>query len=79
MCLAIPGKIVKIEGDQAEIDFGGAMKTANVAMVDAKVGMWAVVHAGFAIELMDEEEALETLKLCNEFVDSGTAEIRNPN
>ena len=79
MCLAIPGKIVKIEGDQAEIDFGGAMKTANVAMVDAKVGTWAVVHAGFAIELMDEEEALETLKLWNEFVDSGTAEIRNPN
>ena len=79
MCLAIPGKIVKIEGDQADIDFGGAMKTANVAMVDAKVGMWAVVHAGFAIELMDEEEALETLKLWNEFVDSGTAEIRNPN
>ena len=79
MCLAIPGKIVKIEGDQAEIDFGGAMKSANVAMVDAKVGMWAVVHAGFAIELMDEEEALETLKLWNEFVDSGTAEIRNPN
>ncbi|MEE3477893.1 MAG: HypC/HybG/HupF family hydrogenase formation chaperone [Methanomethylophilus sp.] len=79
MCLAIPGKIVKIEGDQAEIDFGGAMKTANVAMVDAKVGMWAVVHAGFAIELMDEEEALETLKLWNEFVDSGTAEIKNPN
>ena len=79
MCLAIPGKIVKIEGDQAEIDFGGAMKTVNVAMVDAKVGMWAVVHAGFAIELMDEEEALETLKLWNEFVDSGTAEIRNPN
>ena len=79
MCLAIPGRIVKINGDQAEIDFGGAVKTANVAMVDAKVGMWAVVHAGFAIELMDEEEALETLKLWNEFVDSGTAEIRNPN
>lgn len=79
MCLAIPGKIVRIEGDQADIDFGGAMKTANVAMVDAKVGMWAVVHAGFAIELMDEEEALETLKLWNEFVDSGTAEIKNPN
>ena len=79
MCLAIPGKIVKIEGDQADIDFGGAMKTANVAMVDAKVGMWAVVHAGFAIELMDEEEALETLKLWIEFVDSGTAEIKNPN
>jgi hydrogenase expression/formation protein HypC len=78
MCLAIPGKIVKIEGDQAEIDFGGAMKTANVAMVDAKVGMWAVVHAGFAIELMDDEEAQETLKLWNEFLDSGEAQIDKP-
>lgn len=75
MCLAIPGKIVSINGDQANIDFGGTMKTANVSMVDAKVGMWAVIHAGFAIELMDEEEAQETLKLWNEFVDSGNAEV----
>ncbi len=75
MCLAIPGKIVSINGDQANIDFGGAMKTANVSMVEAKVGMWAVIHAGFAIEIMDEEEAQETLKLWNDFVDSGNAEI----
>lgn len=76
MCLAIPGKIVSIDGDQANIDFGGAMKTANVAMVEADVGKWAVVHAGFAIEIMDEEEALETIKLWNDFIDSGNADIR---
>jgi len=79
MCLAIPGKIVKIDGDQGEIDFGGVMKTANVSMVEAKVGDWAVVHAGFAIEIMDEEEAQETLKLWNDVIDSGALETHNPN
>jgi len=70
MCLAIPGKIVKIEGDVGDIDFGGVVRQANVAMVEAKVGDWAVIHAGFAIEIMDEEEAQETIKLWNEVLDS---------
>lgn len=75
MCLAIPGKVVSIDGDQAQIDFGGTMKTANVSMVEAKVGDWAVVHAGFAIEVMDEDEAKETIDLWNQFLESGEAEI----
>ncbi|MCQ2079166.1 MAG: HypC/HybG/HupF family hydrogenase formation chaperone [archaeon] len=79
MCLAIPGKIVSIEGDQANIDFGGALKTANISMVDANVGQWAVIHAGFAIEIMDEDEAQETIKLWNDFIDSGKAEVANYN
>ena len=79
MCLAIPGRIESIEGDQANINFGGALKTANVSMVDCTVGQWAVVHAGFAIEIMDEEEAMETIKLWNEFIDSGTADVKKPN
>ncbi len=78
MCLAVPGRITKITGDQADIDFGGTMKTANVSMVEAKIGDWAVVHAGFVIELMDEEEAQDTLKLWNDFLDSGEADIRKP-
>ncbi len=78
MCLAIPGKIVKISGDQGEIDFGGVLKSANISMVEAHVGEWAVVHAGFAIEIMDEEEAQETLKLWNEVIESGTLETHNP-
>jgi len=78
MCLAVPGKITNIAGDQAEIDFGGTMKSANISMVDCKVGDWAVIHAGFAIEIMNEEEAQETLKLWNEFLDSETTETFNP-
>ena len=78
MCLAVPGRITKITGDQADIDFGGTMKTANVSMVEAKIGDWAVVHAGFVIELMDEEEAQDTLKLWNDFLDSGDADIQKP-
>ncbi|MBE6527461.1 MAG: HypC/HybG/HupF family hydrogenase formation chaperone [Thermoplasmata archaeon] len=78
MCLAVPGRITKITGDQADIDFGGTMKTANVSMVEAKIGDWAVVHAGFVIELMDEEEAQDTLKLWNDFLDSGEADIQKP-
>jgi hydrogenase expression/formation protein HypC len=73
MCLAVPGKIVRIEGDTGDIDFGGVIRKANITMVEAKVGDWAVVHAGFAIEIMDEEEAQETLKLWNEVLESDKA------
>jgi hydrogenase expression/formation protein HypC len=66
MCLAVPGKIMSIDGDQAEVDFGGIRRKANVSLVEAKVGMYILIHAGYAIELIDEEEALETLKLWNE-------------
>lgn len=69
MCLAIPGKVVAINGDNADIDFGGVIKQTNVSMVEAKVGDWVVIHAGFAIEIMDDEEAEETLKLWNEVLD----------
>lgn len=70
MCLAIPGKIVKIEGDTGDIDFGGIIRKANITMVNANVGDWAIIHAGFAIEVMDEEDAKETLKLWNEVLES---------
>lgn len=72
MCLAIPGKIVNIDGDMGDVDFGGVTRKANLSMVDAHVGDWAVVHAGFAIQLMDEEDAQETIRLWNEVLDSDT-------
>jgi len=76
VCLAVPGKIVRIEGDVGDVDFGGVIRKANISMVEAEVGDWAVVHAGFAIDIMDEEEALETLRLWNEVLDSGHASVR---
>ncbi len=69
MCLAMPGKVVEINGDIAEIDFGGIIKQANVAMVEVEVGQWVVIHAGYAINVMDEEDAQETIALWNEFLD----------
>ena len=71
MCLGIPGKITGIyEKDSlnmAKIDFGGIIKEVCLAYTpEAKVGDYALIHVGFAISLMDEEEAQETLKLIKE-------------
>lgn len=70
MCLAMPAKVLSIVGDEAEVDFGGVIRKTNVSMVDAKVGEYVIIHAGFAIQKVDEDEARETLKLWNEFLDS---------
>lgn len=56
MCLAIPGKILKITGQIAEVDFEGIVKDINIAMVDVVVGEYVMVHAGFAIEKMESEQ-----------------------
>lgn len=56
MCLAIPGKILKIKGQIAEVDFDGIVKDINIAMVDVKIGEFVMVHAGFAIEKMEPEQ-----------------------
>jgi len=68
MCLAMPAKVLSIDGDEAEVDFGGAIRRTNVSMVDAKVGEYVIIHAGFAIQKVDEEEALETLQLWSELL-----------
>ena len=71
MCLGIPAKIVEIypQGDlkMAKVDFGGVMKEVCLEYVpEAQIGDYCLVHVGFAISLMDEEEAQETLKLIGE-------------
>ena len=71
MCLGIPGKITDIyQKDSlrmAKIDFGGIVKEACLEYTpEANVGDYALIHVGFAISLMDEEEAQETLKLIRE-------------
>lgn len=68
MCLAVPGKIVEIrESDglqMARVDFGGIFREACLDYVpEAKVGDYCVIHVGFAISLLSEQEALETLEL----------------
>jgi len=70
MCLAIPGKIMKIDGELAKVDFGdGTAREVNASLVDVKVGQYVIVHAGFAIEILDENAAKETLKLWDEILE----------
>jgi len=67
MCLAIPSKIVKIENNLGIIDVDGVQRQASLLLLeDPKVGEYVIVHAGFAIKKIDEEAAMETLKLLRE-------------
>jgi len=66
MCLAIPGKIVKIEGDNAVIDYDGIKKKANISFIDCKLGDYVLVHVGFAIQTVDEKRAKENYKLLSQ-------------
>lgn len=69
MCLAVPAKVLSIEGDQAQVDFGGASRAVNVSLVDVRPGQYVIVHAGFAISVMDEEEAQQSLETWREFLE----------
>ena len=64
MCLAVPMKIITIEGFSATVEAGGVSREINLRLLeDALVGDYVLVHAGFAIEKIDEQEAKETLEL----------------
>ncbi len=69
MCLAIPAKVTEINGEVARVDFGeGILREANIALVEAKVGDYLLIHAGYAIQVLSQEEAIETLRLWNEIL-----------
>ncbi len=69
MCLAIPSKIVKIENNIATIDVDGVQRETSLLLLEApKVGDYVIVHAGFAINKINEEDAKESLKLLREAV-----------
>lgn len=69
MCLAIPSKITKIENNMATIDVEGVQREASLLLIeDARVGDYVIVHAGFAIQKLDEAAARETLDLLREAV-----------
>jgi len=81
MCLAVPGKIVSIEGDDpilrsARVSFGGVIKQVNLAYVpEAKIGDWVLVHVGFALNTIDEEEASQVFEYLRQIGD--LAEMEN--
>ena len=74
MCLGVPGKILEMYERQglpmAKIDFGGTMREACLAYVpEAQIGDYALIHVGFAISLISEEEAQETLDLLRQMIE----------
>jgi hydrogenase expression/formation protein HypC len=71
MCLAIPARIKSIDGVQAEVDVGGVSRAISVMLTpEATVGDYVYVHTGFAISVVDEEEALESLRLLQELAET---------
>jgi hydrogenase expression/formation protein HypC len=71
MCLAIPGKLVSIDGETGMADFRGVERRVVLTFVPkAKLGDYVLVHAGFAIQTVDEEDARETLRLLEELANA---------
>jgi len=75
MCLAIPAKILNRRQDNtSKVDFGGVIKEVDVTLVpEASVGDYVLVHAGFAIGVIEEKEALETLELLRQMAEQSDA------
>ena len=70
MCLAIPGKVLKINGKIARVDFGdGATRDVDISLVDVEEGQYVLVHTGYAINVMDEEDAKASLDIWKEIMD----------
>ena len=76
MCLGIPAKVIQIEESKiGKVDYlGTKIKTNLILLEDVQVGDWVIVHAGFAISKLNDEEAKETFSLLKEIVDKQEAE-----
>jgi hydrogenase expression/formation protein HypC len=81
MCLAVPGKILAVAGEQefrtGQVSFGGVVKQVSLAYVpEANIGDYVIVHVGFAISVVDEQEALHTFEYLRQMGE--LAEIEEP-
>jgi hydrogenase expression/formation protein HypC len=69
MCLAVPARITSIDGFNAVVDMGGVTRETSLQLVpDARLGDYVLIHAGFAIQTLDEQDALETLRLFDQLL-----------
>jgi len=72
MCLSVPAKVIEIDGDAGRADVDGNVVDVNLMMVEGvSVGDYVLVHAGFAIQRYEREQALETIRLLREVFDAG--------
>ena len=71
MCLAIPAKVKSIDGFEGEVEIGGVGRTISLMLTpDVEIGDYVYVHTGFAISVVDEAEALESLRLLRELAET---------
>jgi hydrogenase expression/formation protein HypC len=83
MCLGVPGKIIEIYEKQelkmAKVDFSGVTREACIEHVpEAEVGDYAIIHVGFAISLLSEEEAMESMDLLRQIIEAGELGDEDP-
>ncbi len=70
MCLGIPAKVLEVREGNATVEVGGATREVSIMLLaDVKPGEWVVIHAGYAIQKVNEEEARQTLELLREIAD----------
>jgi hydrogenase expression/formation protein HypC len=77
MCLAVPVQVVAVYGEEAEVDIGGVRRRVSIVLTpEVKVGDYVLLHTGYAINVIDEAEAQETLKILAEMaaLDEGISE-----
>ncbi len=84
MCLGVPGKIEEISGNDdpvfvtGKVNFGGVLREVSLAGIkDAHVGDWVIVHAGFALNKLNEEEASEVFEYLRQISEFGRAELED--
>lgn len=71
MCLGIPGKVIEIDKNVAKVDVGGVSRDISLDLCpDVSVGEYVLIHTGFAIQKVDEEEAKETLDLLRQMAEA---------
>jgi hydrogenase expression/formation protein HypC len=76
MCLAIPGRVLeRVDDGLAKVDFGGVRRTVSIAFTpDVEPGGWVLVHVGFALAQIDEDEAAATLQLLGDAIEAELAQ-----
>ncbi|HEX2988827.1 MAG TPA: HypC/HybG/HupF family hydrogenase formation chaperone [Chloroflexota bacterium] len=78
MCLAVPARIMEIHGNKATVEMAGVVRETSIMMLPgARVGDYVIIHAGYAIEKLDEEEAQRTVELFKMMESLGAEETKN--
>ena len=78
MCLAIPGKIIEIDQNTALVDFDGIKQNVIIALIqNPEIGKYVIVHAGYAIEQMNENDALDAIKQWKEIAEDQDLNIED--